>query len=174
MHAVFWFQSLNGFVWLLKRPNILEWNFGGYMHVNLLAANKPSIYCKSCTYHVLVQLAFLPRISRNAALVSTGALLVLLQDWELPSPSKPCQLHQPVSVDMAPLSGTKCRSALSVRLQPGLNTSWNIRLSSLMKMEPHLPVPSARWGYDWCVLAFYINIWFHNKNHMRQFQFIGS
>lgn len=43
-----------------------------------------------------------------------------------------------------------------------------------MKMEPRFPALSARWGYDWCVLAFYINIWFHNKNHMRQFQFISS
>ena len=47
-------------------------NFGGYMHDNLLAANKPSVYCKDCISHILVQHAFIPRHIRNSALVSTG------------------------------------------------------------------------------------------------------
>lgn len=50
------------------------------MHVNLLAANKPRVYCKSCICHVMVQLAFFPRISTEAAVVSIGALFMLLQD----------------------------------------------------------------------------------------------
>lgn len=77
-------------------------------------------------------------------------------------------------ISVAPLSGTKCHSVLGVSLEPGLDTSWNICLYLLMKMEPHFPVLSAIRGYDWCVLAFYITIWFHNKNHMRQFWFISS
>lgn len=93
MHAVFWFQNLNGFVLFLKRLNILEWNLGGYMHVNLLAANKPSVYCKDYISHVLVQHVFLPINIRNIALVSIGPLLMLLQDWKQLSLSKPCQLH---------------------------------------------------------------------------------
>lgn len=50
------------------------------MHVNLLAANKPRVYCKSCICHVMVQLALFPRISREAAVVSIAALFMLQQD----------------------------------------------------------------------------------------------
>lgn len=50
------------------------------MHVNLLAANKPSVYCKDYISHVLVQRVFLPINIRNITLVSIGPLLMLLQD----------------------------------------------------------------------------------------------
>lgn len=56
------------------------------------------------------------------------------------------------------------------------NHAWThgIHASILMKMEPSFPVLSSRWNCDWCVLAFYFTVWFHNKNHMRQLYFIGS